>query len=267
MGTIRGTLDQLKYSRDLLLHSKNGIYCFLIYKGWINKEIIPFKFWNGNTISLKKSKEPGTGIQTIWEMFIKRAYETKNHTINDGDIVVDIGANLGVFTIYAANKSRKGKVFSYEPFPSHYHRLVEHVKINNLGNVVLNNLAVSGKAGKERLFISPSCTGLHSLYLNKKSDTFLDIQTIPLRQIFEKNKLDKIDFLKMDCEGAEYDIIYNCPDEYLKKIDKMSLEYHDLDNEKRNHTALGIFLKSKGFNVEIIEGKGSWIGVIFAKRE
>ena len=180
MVTIKGTLDRLKYAKDLLLHSRNGIYCFSIYSGLISGKIIPFKFWNGDKISLKKSEERGSGFQTIWEMFIKRVYETKNHTIQNGDIVVDIGANLGVFTIYAANRSRKGKVFSYEPFPGHYKRLKEHVEINELDNVVTNNLAVSGKEGLERLFVSPNCTGLHSLYLNKKSGKFVDVKTIPL---------------------------------------------------------------------------------------
>ena len=63
-----------------------------------------------------------------------------------------------------------------------------------------------------------------------------------------REKINSIDFLKLDCEGAEYEILFKCPDKILNRIKIISMEYHEID-KKRNKKTLIRFLKSKGFKV------------------
>ena len=73
--------------------------------------------------------------------------------------------------------------------------------------------------------------------------------------------LKRIDFLKLDCEGGEYEILFGCSEETLKKIKKISIEYHNID-KKRNSEVLKAFLLIKGYKIEVDE---VW-GYIYAKK-
>jgi len=104
------------------------------------------------------------------------------------------------------------------------------------------------------------------------------VETIALKDFFDGNGISKVDFLKIDCEGAEYEILYNCPQDVLRKIGKISMEYHNLNRmlEKRglkasapkeyNGEELGLFLEKSGFNVTI-RPRNKKRGMIYAKRK
>ena len=72
---------------------------------------------------------------------------------------------------------------------------------------------------------------------------------ITLPQIFDMFHLEKIDFLKMDCEGSEYDILYNLETSLYAKIKLISLEFHDLNTLKQSGNSLASFLSKQGFNI------------------
>ena len=71
-----------------------------------------------------------------------------------------------------------------------------------------------------------------------------------LEEIFYKNNLSEVHLLKMDCEGAEYPILYSAPPAILKKVKRILAEVHPLDNETRNQNYLAEFLEGKGFNIK-----------------
>ena len=70
-----------------------------------------------------------------------------------------------------------------------------------------------------------------------------------LSDIFKENDIDNCDLLKLDCEGAEYDILYNTPEEILNKIDQMAIEVHQGKNEKENLSSLKRFLLKFNFRL------------------
>ena len=80
---------------------------------------------------------------------------------------------------------------------------------------------------------------------------FVESKAMPLSEIFEKNGIKRVNLMKMDIEGSEYPVFYNSPDSVFKKIDKIYMEYHDEDTDKRNHQTLSKFLEKKGFDVNI----------------
>ncbi len=76
-----------------------------------------------------------------------------------------------------------------------------------------------------------------------------------------------MDFLKIDCEGAEYDILFDCPKSILNIIKKIAMEVHTLD-KKRNMSIMADFLKKEGFDIEIKPiGDGSLINLVYAVRK
>jgi hypothetical protein len=77
----------------------------------------------------------------------------------------------------------------------------------------------------------------------------LQVPAISLQQILDECRLDRVDLLKLDCEGSEYPIIYESPISCWEKISLLSMEVHDLDGEHRNAGNLSKFLENLGYDV------------------
>jgi len=141
------------------------------------------------------------------ELSVKEVYEQLQteivkKEIKKGDIVLDLGANIGYFTlIFAKLVGETGKVFAFEPDPGNFSLLEKNVKINNYQNVTLIQKAVSNKTGKAKLYVWGNPTG-PKIYDSPASHQYIEIESISLDDYF-KNYKGKIDFIKMDIEGAE----------------------------------------------------------------
>lgn len=148
--------------------------------------------------------------------------------INTYDTVIDIGANLGYFSMYAANIAKEGKVYCLEPSTESFERLKYHQKLNKMINTVLIKKGVSDKDEKTKLYLWKNFNARHSMIYreNDKSENYELVDCIPLKQVFDEYKIEKCDFLKIDCEGMEHKILQALPEEYFKRIKKISLEYH-----------------------------------------
>jgi FkbM family methyltransferase len=219
------------------------------------------KKFPGN-IKLKFKVETTTDEKRVLEMWAIRDYFKKRLVIQNKDIVIDIGAHIGTFTVYAAKLAKEGMVYSFEPHPENIRLLKENCELNNLKNVKLFRYGVCGKRRKVKLFIDENYTGRHSLY--KKSQKFIFIECITLKEIFDANEIGHCNFLKLDCEGAEYDILFNTPQDYFDKIDKIVLEYHDYLHQERIWPQLARFLHQRGFKI-IIDPYSENQGLIYAK--
>lgn len=181
------------------------------------------------------------------EVWIKNIYDKYNIKVEKGDTVIDIGAHIGIFSIYASEISQTGKVYAFEPFIENYKRLENHKIINKKENLFTYNLGVSDKEGIQTLYLSPdNNTGGHSLHLKTQSEKKIEIHSIRLMDFCNKEKINRIDFLKMDCEGAEFDILMS--DEHiLQKVNKIIMECHPFnDNSVLNMIQL---LERNGFKV------------------
>jgi len=201
----------------------------------------------------------------ICENFWMKIYTPKKYQIKKTDTIFDIGSQIGTFSIYAAKKAKKGKIYCFEPVKDNFKYILKNIKLNNLKNIKPYNKGVSNKNEKIKLYHSESNTGGHSAYSknNIKSKNYEIMECISLKRVIDENKIEKVDFLKMDCEGGEYNILFKTPKKYIDKIQKIAMEYHDL-NEKRNHKEIVNFLLKNNFRVKI-SGKGN-IGMIFARR-
>lgn len=139
-------------------------------------------------------------INGVYEPF---ETELVKKEIKNGDVVLDIGANIGYFTlIFAKIVGEEGKVFAFEPDPTNFSLLKKNVEINGYQNVILIQKAVSNKTGKIKLYLSEENLAGHRIYNLHGDRKSIEIEAIQLDDYFE-NYNGKIDFIKMDIEGAE----------------------------------------------------------------
>ena len=123
--------------------------------------------------------------------------------IKDGDIALDIGANIGYFTVlFSYWVGRDGKVFSFEPEDRSHYLLKKNTRINNCRNVIIEKKGISDKEEKIKLFLNEEQKGAHSFWGKENEQKFIEIETITLDDYFFRNGI-KVDFIKMDIEGAE----------------------------------------------------------------
>jgi len=207
-----------------------------------------------------KDKDPAL---SLYEIFITKIYD-KFFEVNKGDVVVDIGGNLGLFSYYSLCKEAK-QVYCFEPSPQSYNCIIENF---NLDNLVVEESAVGAKDGKVTFNINPESSINSSMFASDENSQTITCKSINLNNYIKTNNIEKIDYLKIDCEGAEYEIIESLDEQYLtNNIDKICLEYH-LNKNGEINTILNK-LKKCGFDVNFEYGDyqiNDELGIIYAHK-
>ncbi len=127
--------------------------------------------------------------------------------IKRGNVVLDIGANIGYYTlIFAKLVGEEGSVFAFEPDPDNFALLKKNVEIIGYRNVILVQKAVSNKSGKLKLYLCEENMGDHRIYNSHDNRKSVEIEAIRLDDYF-KDYDRKVDFIKMDIQGAEGEAI------------------------------------------------------------
>jgi FkbM family methyltransferase len=189
-------------------------------------------------------------------------YTAHGFAIKPGDTIIDIGAHIGRFAVFAATESKTGRVYAFEPQPDTYERLKENVELNSLSNVVLSTNAVAGEYKKIQLHTHTD-SARSSMYAPSRSS--IEIECMPLADVFEKNSIQRCAFLKSDCEGAEFEIFFSLPEKYFARIDKIVLEFHDhLSNGKKMFDLFKLFT-NEGYILRARWG-AFYTGLLFAKK-
>lgn len=203
----------------------------------------PYRFRNGARLLIGRAIDH----VPIIEIFLDEEYGA----IPNGSIVLDLGANIGVFSIYATTTARDLQVYAYEPFAPFATLLRENVELNQKASAIrCFNCAVAAEPGKRSLqlaaegFFFPTLIGPGA---SGPNETMVECTT--LAQIIDEHDLARIDLLKMDCEGAEYEILYATPASHLQRVRELRMEYHNLDSPEHQIESLESFLIGHGFAV------------------
>ena len=201
---------------------------------------------------------------SLYEIFITKIYD-KFFKVNEGDIVVDIGGNLGLFSYYALCKGAK-QVYCFEPSPQCCNCMNENF---NFPNLIIEEAAVGINNGEITFNIDTESSINSSAFYTSKNSQTITCKSINLNNYIKTNNIEKIDYLKIDCEGAEYEIIKSLDEQYLtNNIDKICLEYH-LNKNGEINTILNK-LKKCGFNVNFEYGDyqiNDELGIIYAYKQ
>lgn len=218
------------------------------------RQRVRIHFWNGMTMTGRPKSVDRCICNEEW---LDRCYEPNDAGIrfnwNASRVIIDIGGHIGGFTLYAAAKAPDARIIAFEPEPTNAAILRENITNNHLeSRVTVVENAVAAQAGTLTLHRTFSATGSggHSLYdyAGEGDDVAVTVTTLP--DIFTAHGIERIDFLKIDCEGAEYDMLYQLPDDFFARIGFIALEYHHFSADPRhNGPALTEYLRTKGFTV------------------
>ncbi|MFB6158461.1 MAG: FkbM family methyltransferase [Candidatus Nanohalobium sp.] len=192
---------------------------------------------------------------------LKEVYEEgeyKDIDYSDYDVVMDVGAHIGVFSLETAKKNTK--VVSYEPDPQTYQILKKNINENNLENIEAKNKAISTTKGEINLYI-----GADSLTNSTTSETSksISVNSLTLKDASNKfNISNQKTLLKLDCEGEEFNIISESPESLLENFDKIIIEYHRHSGEEKE---LAQKLEMAGFKTKKLNNDNS--GIIVATND
>lgn len=162
-------------------------------------------------------------VPFIKEIIAQRSYNNMpGFEIDDGDIVVDLGANVGVFSLYSALMDPHGKILAVEPEVRNFQFLLENVEVNKFSNVTCERLAISNSSGKMSLYLDKP--GSNSLIQKSSAQRVQVCESICIEKLLEKNSISEVDFLKIDIEGSEYAVFEDVG--WLSRVKKIAMEVH-----------------------------------------
>lgn len=205
-----------------------------------------------------------SGAGYFQEMYLQNNY-FKTYSPKDGDVVVDIGAHIGIFSIMVAQSKQKLKILSYEPSPALYNFLRRNIRLNVLDKGIRAvPVGVGEKEGVVKFYASDLVSGTTAWEAAREvvhPQDYIMASVTTLEKIFETNQILHCDFLKMDCEGAEFEALLATPSEVFRKISHMAIEYH------LPPAPLVTRLAQEGFVVQVGQVTSNNVGMLYADRE
>ena len=226
-----------------------GVYEYYLLKyvrkhDFNNREI---KLKNGLNLSVNQKEGD---LCTLYEIFIDEDYKFTN-SYPEKIKILDIGANIGYFSLYASMNYPKGSIYSFEPFPPTYKRLRDNISNNNIHNIKSFPFAVADKIGKVN-FYSIDWAGCNTLVPGKFDEglyQLTEVDCIKFSDVFKLSGEDSFDFAKIDCEGSEYPIFLNSEPSDIKRVKEYVIEVH-LDKVYKTVDLIDRF-KELGYNTEL----------------
>ncbi|MFI5316524.1 MAG: FkbM family methyltransferase [Myxococcota bacterium] len=210
---------------------------------------------------------PGVNLlRVVTPVFHKKVYTPPGLELAPDDAVVDVGANVGAFAVFAAQRTR-GPLLAIEPHPGNAAALRRNLDANGGTRARVAECAVADAPGVLPLSLGRSGT-THRLRMADPAPGAggsIDVRVATLPELLAENGLARVDFLKLDCEGAEGLILPSLSDALIRSIRCIALEFHD-DASPLAHDALAKLLAEKGFDVAVRWDGRSANGMLLARR-
>jgi FkbM family methyltransferase len=167
-------------------------------------------------------------LETFREIWIDRRYAAHGCDVRQGEAIVDIGAHVGIFSVWAADQHPDAPILAVEPSPPLVAFLRRNVERSGLRNVSIAEVACGRERGRAVLHRG-ACELTNSLYRTQREadpDRSEEVDLVTLHDLFESHGIARCGFLKLDCEGAEYDILLGASAQTLGRVRQIAMEYH-----------------------------------------
>ena len=304
MGEITSTLQDYKGVEDVhvLLENKRDdkkILAFVVpslpegYPIWSKLRAADLALENTHTLPngmVISQMNHGESDVLYEEVFEQQQYLKAGIEIKEGDVVFDIGANIGMFSLFVGLHCPTAKIYAFEPVAPVFKVLERNIQLYGLNAQVFSyglsneekqviftyyskNTALSGQYGDlevDRLVVKQAMANqtetlsksqLEELLTDKMAHQEITCQLRPLSDIIEELKLDSIDLLKVDVEKSELEVIQGLRDEDWAKIKQAVVEVYDIND---NLKTISKILEKQDFNIliqeeETLEGTGLYM--------
>ncbi len=181
----------------------------------------------------------------------------------DDHVIIDVGAHIGLFSLLASSKVKRGKVYAIEPSEDSFNLLRINVALNNATNISVHHLAITDRQGTCRIYYGWGNWG-HSIVNHRRSHHYEIVQSSTLADFLESNKIDRCHFMKLNCEGAEFPILLSSPSSVLQRFNMILVAYHCDFWTSNTDTDLLSHLQSSGFST-IVRNRSERRGWIIAE--
>jgi FkbM family methyltransferase len=262
--TAANTLRLLGHSWRLLPF-KTWVACWLPLRIRKNLVLDSFIF----SLRNNRMRDAIVDLAMALSCFHDQQYNPTGFELKEGDAVVDIGGHIGSFALHAASEvGQRGRVLVYEPSPDNHTHLRHNIAQSGFSNVQPFATAIAGTKGNRQFFSNPMNMAMHNFY--QKGNYVSYVSAITLADVFAEHQIERCNFLKIDCEGAEYEILYNTPKHIFDRIDRIAMEYHQppfygLNANDHDPERLASFLRDAGFSVRM-QPENRMHGLLFASR-
>ncbi|MFY9646608.1 MAG: FkbM family methyltransferase [Terriglobales bacterium] len=184
--------------------------------------------WDGTVLSHPIGR--GGFLEAIVEVWLQHTYTSGFYSAADGDVIVDAGANVGIFAIQMARQNRRCRVIALEPFPENFKYLEANVARARLGNITCCEMALGAAFSRGHMQAHGSRSLDHVLQLDSTEADGMPV--IPLGGLFALAQANlagtqEIALLKVDIEGSEHDVFAAAPPDLLVHFKRIAMEYHD----------------------------------------
>lgn len=207
----------------------------------------------------------------IWilkEICLDGEYDDLFPSTDRSGVLIDIGAGIGDFAVHFAKRCPSWRILAYEPWDESITLLEKNIHLNRIEGITWVNAAVSSKPGAASLLPGPwgpvSATTVPTNDGTQRNQK--EVECRGFDGIVSSIEPECEIRIKMDCEGAEFDILLNASSESLQRIAVIVLEYHD-DLTPHAHEELKERLEASGFEVEERKSPAqAYRGLLIAQR-
>ncbi len=229
----------------LIRNVSNWWLHLLVKAGLYGKDPLVFRLPNGIRV-----ETPRRLMHEFKEIFMEECYSRRLAPLPDRPVVVDIGANVGFFSLFVASRYPRATVAAVEPIPGNCRQLARNIGLNPQAALQYRQAAVYGHTGSIELSFEAAedFTTAASVFSHpaSRSET-LEVACFSLADLLDEFGFDRCDLMKMDCEGAEYAALYGASAEVLARFDQMVIEVHRAEGPEENIASLARFLAGNGF--------------------
>ncbi len=188
-------------------------------------------------------------IQQCFYPIYVRFWAERFYKIKEGQIIIDAGAYLGSFTLYAAKRVGKtGKVIAFEPDPNNFKILESIIEKSGLQNVILIEKALGDVAKEVEL---ESANHFSSVVIKTSKNPIFKVQQTTLDEEMRKLKIMKVHFIKMNIEGAEINAIKGAK-QTLVNVEHVAISCHAV-NGQNTENEINPLLKKLGFKTKVLK--------------
>lgn len=208
------------------------------------------------------------GSQIFWRGFYSgEQLKLLNQLLTPDMVFVDVGANHGEFTAFAAKRLKEGQVIAFEPVSSLFQKLKQNVDVNAFSNVKLIPKGLSDKNSIVNIYTTEACfedgtkhEGLHTIYSTLKRSKILEtIETISLDFFLETQNITRIDVIKLDVEGAELAVLRGATKTIRRFKPVILMEVNEETSQAAGYPARALldYLSEMDYRCELILEDGS----------
>jgi len=242
---------------SLLLHFRNGPT--LVGRMRAAQPCDEVVLWDGTRITHPAGR--AGLLEAVVELWVEQVYTAGFYRPADGDVIVDAGANVGVFAIHTARQNRRSQIIALEPFSENFKYLQANVARACPESVTCCEVALGAAFGKGHMQAAGRSLD-HRLQVDPVAAH--GIPVVPLAGLFDLARAPEIDFLKVDIEGSERDVFAAASPELLARFKRIAMEYHDQIVPGTLHLLLGVL--SPTHEISVRPSKMQGCGILLAKR-